>query len=65
MLEQIHGVPQRIADLKAKLEARIGKSEYKENAVALQIEIARLEQITQHPAVVASDLSGDQPGEQT
>lgn len=65
MLEQIHGVPQRIADLKAKLEARIGKAEYKENVSALQIEIARLEQITRDPAAVASDLSGDQLGDQS
>lgn len=45
-LEHIHGVPQRIADLKAKLEAREGKSEYKENCEAIRAEIDRLEAAT-------------------
>lgn len=46
MLEKLHGVPQRIASLKAKLAAREGKSEYKENCAAIRTEIARLEAMT-------------------
>lgn len=46
MLEKIHGVPQRIAALKAKLRAREGKAEYKENCEALKREIARLENVS-------------------
>ena len=49
-LEHIHGVPQRIADLRGKLAAREGKPEYKENVDALKAEIARLEASTQKPA---------------
>lgn len=48
-LENIHGIPQRIADLKRKLEARRGKPEFKENVPALEAEIARLEGLTQKP----------------
>lgn len=55
MLEKIHGVPQRIADLKRKLAARDGKSEYEENCKAIRAEIERLEGLTQQPgAAVAS-----------
>lgn len=46
MLEKIHGIPQRIADLQAKLKARTGKKEYKENCEAIQKEIAHLEALT-------------------
>lgn len=46
MLEKIHGVPQRIASLKAKLKAREGKAEYKENCEALKREITRLESVS-------------------
>lgn len=60
MLEKIHGVPQRIADLKRKLAARDGKAEFKENCVAIRAEIERLEKITQEPVAVASgERSGD------
>lgn len=46
MLEKIHGVPNRIAALKAKLKARSGKAEYKENCEHIKAEIARLEALT-------------------
>lgn len=46
MLEKIHGIPQRIATLKAKLRARDGRAEYKENVPALKAEIARLEALS-------------------
>jgi hypothetical protein len=46
MLEKLHGVPQRIATLKAKLAARDGKAEYKENCKAIRAEIERLETVT-------------------
>lgn len=61
MLELIHGVPKRIADLKRKLKAREGKKEYAENNAAIRSEIARLEAITQaKAALVASEPgSGD------
>lgn len=54
MLETIHGIPVRIAGLKAKLKAREGKKEYKENCDAIRAEIARLEQITLERAALAS-----------
>lgn len=46
MLEHIHGIPNRIASLKAKLKARTGKAEYKENCEAIKAEIARLENVS-------------------
>lgn len=46
MLEHIHGIPRRIESLKAKLKARDGKKEYKENGVAIRAEIARLENVS-------------------
>lgn len=46
MLEKLHGIPQRIAALKAKLKAREGRAEYKENVPALKAEIARLEALS-------------------
>lgn len=56
MLEKLHGVSQRIASLKAKLAAREGKSEYKENCAAIRVEIARLEAMTLAKAgVLASE----------
>lgn len=70
MLEKIHGIPQRIASLQAKLKARDGKAEYKENCKALRKEIARLEALsmnrealeefaTEEGAPVASDPVGE------
>lgn len=55
MLEKIHGIPQRIAGLRAKLDAREGKTEYKENCAAIRLEIARLEALTQKPVTLASE----------
>lgn len=46
MLEHIHGIPNRIASLKAKLKARTGKPEYKENCEVIKAEIARLENVS-------------------
>lgn len=46
MLEHVQGIPARIASLKAKLKAREGKAEYKENCKALRAEIARLESVS-------------------
>lgn len=46
MLEKLHGVPQRIADLKRKLAAREGKPEFRENVPAIKAEIARLEAVS-------------------
>lgn len=46
MLEHIHGIPNRIADLKRKLKARTGKAEYKENCEHIKAEIARLESLS-------------------
>lgn len=46
MLEHIQGIPARIASLKAKLKARTGKAEYKENCEHIKAEIARLEAVT-------------------
>ncbi len=60
MLEKIHGVPARIARLKAKLKARDGKAEYKENCAAIRAEIARLEAVTQTKAELQEFL-GDEP----
>lgn len=45
-LEHIHGIPNRIADLKRKLKARSGKAEYKENCEHIRREIARLENVS-------------------
>lgn len=55
MLEHIHGIPNRIADLKRKLKAREGKGEFNENVPAIKAEIARLEALTLQPAAVASE----------
>jgi hypothetical protein len=67
MLEQIHGIPQRIASLKAKLKAREGKSEFRENVVALRAEIERLESVSQNRASLAefveSEAAVASPGE--
>lgn len=46
MIELIHGVGQRLVQLKEMLEAREGKAEYKENCEAIREEIARLEAST-------------------
>lgn len=54
MLETIHGIPARIAELKRKLKAREGKKEYVENVPALRAEIERLEGLTMEPGAVAS-----------
>lgn len=62
MLEKIQGVPARIAGLKAKLAAREGKSEYKENCAAIRVEIARLEAMTLAKAdTLASEREQDVP----
>lgn len=61
MLEQLHGIPARIAGLKAKLTARDGKKEYAENCAAIRAEIQRLEAIT-HAPVASQDQSGEQQG---
>jgi len=58
MLEELHGVPKRIADLKRKLAAREGKKEFKENCAAIRAEIARLEALTIKPAVASEDKAG-------
>lgn len=60
-LERIHGIPARIASLKAKLAARDGKKEYAENCVAIRAEIARLEAATIAKAerVASQDQSGN------
>lgn len=54
MLEELAGIPARIANLKAKLAARTGKKEYEENCMLIKVEIARLEAITQRQAALAS-----------
>lgn len=46
MIEQIHGVGERLIQLREKLAAREGKAEYKENCEAIQAEIDRLEAST-------------------
>lgn len=61
MLEKLHGVPQRIAALKAKLAARDGKAEYKENCAAIRAEIARLEAVTITSPQLASGNDEDVP----
>lgn len=45
MIESIHGTGARILELRAKLEARAGKVEYKENRRAIRVEIKRLEAV--------------------
>lgn len=70
MLENIHGIPGRIAKLKAKLKAREGKKEYKENCEVIKAEIARLEGVTTSKAALTEFIesnvpvaSGDMSGE--
>ncbi len=46
MIELIHGVGERLIDLREKLKAREGKAEYKENCEAIKVEIAHLEAST-------------------
>ncbi len=46
MIEHIQGVGERIVSLRAKLAAREGKAEYKENVEAIKAEIDRLEAST-------------------
>lgn len=60
MLERIHGIPARIASLKAKLAAREGKKEYTENCEAIRAEIARLEAVTIAP-LASEGQSGNSP----
>ena len=50
MLEDIQGLPARIAALKRKLAAREGKAEFKQNCEAIREEIERLERATQSRA---------------
>jgi hypothetical protein len=54
-LENIHGIPARIAALKAKLKARDGKKEFADNVKDIRAEITRLEALTQQPGAVASE----------
>lgn len=49
MNELIHGVGERLIELREKLAAREGKEEYKENCVAIKAEITRLEASTAAP----------------
>lgn len=39
---------ERLADLKAKLKARTGMNEYRENVVKIRAEIARIERELKH-----------------
>lgn len=57
MNEQLDGIGKRLVALRAKLAARTGKSEYKENCKAIEAEIARLEAITLKPAVASEEDS--------
>lgn len=59
MIELINGVPQRIAQLQAKLKARKGKKEFKENCIAIQAEIDRLEAATKSRAELAEFLESE------
>lgn len=59
MLEQIHGVPARIATLKRKLKAREGKAEYKKNCEEIRVEIARLEAVTATKAELQEFLAAE------
>jgi ribosomal protein L29 len=59
MNEQLNGVGARLLELRAKLKAREGKPEYKENVKHIREEIARLEGITLEPAAVASEDNQD------
>jgi len=61
MLEKIHGIPQRIADLKRKLAAREGKSEFKENVPALKAEIVRLEELSQKAEALREFVADQAP----
>ena len=49
-LDDIHAVGERLLKLRAKLAAREGKAEYKDNVDALKAEIARIEASTSNPA---------------
>lgn len=42
-LDNITGIEKRLTALRAKLKARDGKKEFKENCVAIRAEIERLE----------------------
>lgn len=59
MLETIHGIPARITELKAKLKAREGKSEYKKNCEAIRAEIARLEAVTANKSALAEFIESE------
>lgn len=61
MLDELHSIPIRITVLKAKLAARKGRAEFKQNCVEIRAEIERLEAATiRANAVLASqDKSGD------
>lgn len=49
MLEQLHGIPARIAALQAKLKARENYKEYAANCEEIRAEIKRLEAVTIKP----------------
>jgi len=59
MLEHINGIPNRIADLKRKLAARAGRSEYAGNVEAIQAEIARLEAATASRKALEEFIAGE------
>lgn len=61
MLAEIHGIPQRIADLKRKREARDGKKEYVESNAAIDAEITRLEGLTQRRADLKEFIASNAP----
>jgi len=54
-IEHITGIANRIEDLKRKLAARQGRSEYKENEVAIRAEIERLEKLLEEKRMLASE----------
>lgn len=61
MLEHIHGVPQRIANLKAKLKARDGKKEFAKNCEDIRAEIARLEAVSANKEALAEFVASEGP----
>lgn len=54
MLEELSGIPKRIAALKSKLAARENKKEYAENCDAIRAEIQKLEAVTVRREALAS-----------
>lgn len=61
MLDELHSIPRRIAALKAKLAAREGRAEFKQNCVEIRAEIERLEAATirANTVLASQDKSGE------